>query len=278
MILRFYKCCKFVFRYLIPARLRYPLGRLIARGVCLFNARRRDVIVGNLTPLVGAERARELAPELLGNFVMTAVDFFCAHPLRTRGLVFEGWSRIESAYQENRRVMIVTAHLGNWEIGISQLLEQGYPVAALYATYTDDDIVQWIMGHRNPLVQWIPTTPGASDISVAAIEQGRILCVAADIPFGEQGRRVLIAGRPARLPVGPWSIALRAKATVIPAFIYRESPGHYRGVIHEAIKPPPGTAKQQVVKIQEIYRGHLEHYLKTYPEQWGNLQPFWDAP
>ena len=102
--------------------------------------------------------------------------------------------------------------------------------------------------------------------------------VAADIPFGEQGRRVLIAGRPARLPVGPWSIALRAKATVIPAFIYRESPGHYRGVIHEAIKPPPGTAKQQVVKIQEIYRGHLEHYLKTYPEQWGNLQPFWDAP
>ena len=45
--------------------------------------------------------------------------------------------------------------------------------------------------------------------------QRRILCIAADIPFGEQGRRVTIAGHTARLPFGPWSIALRANALLI---------------------------------------------------------------
>jgi hypothetical protein len=30
------------------------------------------------------------------------------------------------------------------------------------------------------------------------------------------------------------------------------------------------------VETQEIYRAHLENYLRTIPEQWGVLQPFWD--
>src|SRR3989338_7526108 len=160
MLLWTYKFCKFLFRYVVPARARYLLARWIARAVCFLNARRRRVIIDNLTPLVGAERAAQLAPELLGNFVMTAVDFFCTRPQGTRPITWEGWSRIEQAYQESRRLIIVTAHMGNWEIGISSLIDRGFPVAGLYATYTDDDIVQWITSHRHPQVQWIPTTPG----------------------------------------------------------------------------------------------------------------------
>jgi lauroyl/myristoyl acyltransferase len=277
MLLMSYKLLKFIFRYVIPMWLRYPLARWIASGVCLFNRKRRDVLVRNLTPLVGSNQARTLAPVQLGHFLMTAVDFFCVNPLKPREIHVEHWSRLEAAYQERRRVMVVTAHIGNWETGISYLVEKGYPVAGLYATYTDDDIVQWITSHRNPKVQWIPTLPGAADICVAAIEQGRILCIAADIPFGEQGHRVKIAGQHARLPMGPWSIALRANAIVIPAFILRQSPGRYHAFVHEPIKPVQGESmRQQLSRFQDVYRGHLEYYLKTYPEQWGNLQPFWE--
>src|SRR5258708_1767502 len=159
MVLLAYKILKFIFRHGVPASLRYPMARGIAHGICLMNARRRNVLIANLTPLVGAGKARQMAPLLLGNFCMTAVDFFCANPLRPRELTFDNWSRIESAYQEKRRVMIVTAHMGNWETGISYLVEKGYPVAGLYATYTDDDIVQWIATHLNPYVMWIPTSP-----------------------------------------------------------------------------------------------------------------------
>jgi lauroyl/myristoyl acyltransferase len=277
MILLSYRCCKFIFRYVVPAPLRYPLARAIAWAICTFNARRRNVLIGNLTPLVGAEKAARLAPVLLGNFSMTAVDFFCTRtPAARRRVTLEGWSRVETAYHKSRRVMIVTAHLGNWEIGISEIIEKGYPVAGLYATYTDDAIVQWIASHRNPHAEWIPTAPGAADACVTALQNGRILCLAADIPFGEQGRRVMIAGRPVRLPMGPWAIALRANAVVIPAFVLRQEPGRYRGILHEPIKPTTESLRTQMVKMQDVYRRHLEHYLKTYPEQWGNLQPFWE--
>src|SRR5688572_5213016 len=119
MLLRTYKVFKFIFRHLIPREFRYPLARAIARFAITFNGARRRVIVANLTPLVGTEQAVRVAPELLGNFLMTAVDFFCERPQIARNITFEGWQRIEEAYEESRRVMIVTAHMGNWEGGIS---------------------------------------------------------------------------------------------------------------------------------------------------------------
>src|SRR5262249_48190657 len=142
-MLSFYKFLKFVFRHLIPAPLRYPLARGVARGVCLFNKARREVIVGNLTPLVGPERARTLAPKLLGNFLMPAVDFFCSRRDLAATLPFENWGAIDKAYRKTRRVILVTAHLGNWEVGINCLVEKGFSVAGVYAPYRDDDIVQW---------------------------------------------------------------------------------------------------------------------------------------
>jgi lauroyl/myristoyl acyltransferase len=276
MLLASYQCLKFVFRYLVPPPLRYPLARWIARGICRFNPRRRETLVSNLAPLVGEARARELTPVLMGNFLMTAVDFFCSRPELIRQMSSTGWEHADAAYKKTGRVIIATAHMGNWEIGTSYLVNKGHRVVSVYATYTEDAIVQWILAHRNPKVEWIPATPGAADSCVKAIENGRILGIAADIPYGEHGRRVTIAGRSARLPVGPWSIALRAGATVLPAFILRESPGRYRAIIHEPIDPGAGTLKQRVVRMQDAYRGYLEQYLRAYPEQWGYLQPFWE--
>ena len=98
----------------------------------------------------------------------------------------------------------------------------------------------------------------------------------ADIPFGEKGRRRLkICGAWTHLPLGPWAIAARARAVVIPGFVLRERPGQYRVIFHDPIVPREGSLRRQMEGMQEIYRQHLEHYLQTYPEQWGVLQPFW---
>jgi lauroyl/myristoyl acyltransferase len=276
-VLSIYKVLKFTFRHLIPDFLRYPLVRLLARGICFLNRSRRQILLGNLTPLVGPVQASRLAPVLLGNFSMTAVDFFCPR----RGLVVrmkeENWPAVERAYRKSRKLMFVTAHIGHWELGISYLVEKAFSVACVYAPYRDDDIVRWIMAHRDPDVEWIPSVRGAAAASVSALERGKVLGMAADIPFGEKGHRVEICGASARLPLGPWAIASRARATVIPSFIIRETPGQYRIIFHDPILPREGSLRRQMEESQEIYRAHLERYLRTIPEQWGVLQPFWDV-
>jgi KDO2-lipid IV(A) lauroyltransferase len=234
------------------------------------------VIISNLTPLVGEVRAKAMAPKLMGNFLMTAVDFFCAHRDLAASIPFENWSAVDKAYRKTKRVILVTAHLGHWEVGISCLVEKGFSMAGVYAPYREDAIVQWILRHRQSEAEWIPASRGAALACINALERGRVLGMVADIPFGEKGRRVKIAGAYAHLPLGPWAIAVWAKATVIPVFIIRESPGRYRGVMLDPITPPEGSFRHQMEAMQDVYRAHLESYLQRYPEQWGVLQRFWD--
>jgi len=275
-MLSIYKFLKFTFRHLVPDSLRYPLARAIARGICFINRSRREIIIGNLTPVVGPEKARRLAPDLLGHFAMTSVDFFCPNRNLAVRMKAENWPAVDKAYRHSKKLIFVTAHLGNWELGISYLVEKGFAVACVYAPYRNDETVRWIMGHRNPEVEWIPSTRGAAAACVSALERGKVLGMAADIPFGEKGHRVSLCGASAHLPLGPWAIASRARATVIPSFIVRESPGQYRIIFHDPIPPHEGSLRRQMEESQNIFRTHLEHYLRTLPEQWGVLQRFWD--
>jgi lauroyl/myristoyl acyltransferase len=276
-VLSLYKCLKFVFRHLLPEEARYPLARWIARVVCWANGHRRRTIVANLIPVVGPDRAKSLAPKVLGNFSMTAVDFFCPRRDLTRDIQEENASIVEKALRRYKKVIVVTAHLGNWELGMSYLINKGFLMAGVYAPYREDEIVEWIMKHRNPDVEWIPAARGAAKACLNALESGRLLGMAADIPFGEKGHRAKICGAWTHLPLGPWAIAARAQAAVVPGFILRTRPGRYRIIFHDPILPPKGSLRRQMEAMQEVYRAHLESYLKTYPEQWGCLQSFWDA-
>lgn len=277
-MLALYKLLKFFFRHLLPERLRYAFARGMAAVVIRLNAQRRRVIVDNLTPLVGDARAKRLAPKLLGNFCMTAVDFFCSRDELLRVLKTENAAIIEKTWRKSRKVIIVTAHIGTWELGISYLVKKGFSVAGVYAPYREDTVVRWIQAHRDQEAEWIPAVRGAAEACMDALRRGRLLGMVSDIPFGEKGRRVTIAGRIARLPIGPWAIAARAGATVLPAFIIREAPGQYRMTVHDPIAVPPGSLRQQIVSMQDVYVRHLEQYLMRYPEQWGVLQPFWEPP
>lgn len=277
-MLTLYKINKFIFRYLIPPAWRYAIVRVLARVIIFFNRPRRTVIVRNLTPLIGARLARQKAPELLGHFLMTAVDFFCPHPDLLKRLQIENSGLLDRMYRRHKKVILLTAHLGTWELGMSWLVEQGFQVSGVYAPYRSDEIVRWILAHRNPEVEWIPATRGAAEACLSALERGRVLGMVADIPFGEKGSRVTIAGATTHLPLGPWSIAARSQAVVIPAFIWRDKPGVYRGCFHDPILPGEGTLRRRITQMQERYRSHLEHYLLAYPTQWGVLQPYWNRP
>src|SRR5581483_7289064 len=127
------------------------------------------------------------------------------------------------------------------------------------------------MKHRNPEVEWIPAARGAAAACVSALERGRLLGMVADIPFGEKGYRAPMMGSWTRLPLGPWAIASRARAAVIPAFILRERPGRYHGVLLDPIFPGEGSFRRQMVTMQDAYRRLLETYIQKYPEQWGVL-------
>ncbi len=271
-----FKVLKFLFRYGVPVPLRYVAARMLASLVYHASASRRRVLIRNLTPLIGAKEAARVAPRLFGNFAMTSVDFFCPRRDLVRNIEGEYDAVLHKYWKRYKKVIIVTSHLGNWELGMSYLISKHFSMAGVYAPYREDDVVSWIMSHRNPDVEWIPVAHGAAEACLNALERGRVLGLLADIPYGEKGRRVQIGSGHTHLPLGPWAIAVRAHAVVVPGFVLRTRPGRYRIVFHDPIEPSEGSFRKQMERMQEVYRAHLENYLTRYPDQWGMLQSFWD--
>lgn len=273
---RLYELLEWLFTFVVPKRWRYAMARGAAKALCRIDRSRRLIIEANLAPFIGQEQAHKRAPALLAGFATTAVDFFCQPADVLKKVTIENNAALEAAYRSGGRVMAVTAHLGHWEIGLSCLAQVGYPVTGVYSSFSDPRIDRWMKRHRDSRVDWVPVGSNVVRRCLDALERHRVVGMVVDVPFGEKGRHVLIAGHPTRLPAGPWMIARRAKAVVFPCFIVRESSGRYRARIHHPIEPRRGTMHQDIERMQTIFIGHLEHYLTNYPEQWGLLSPFWE--
>ncbi len=271
-----YQSLQFIFKYAIPSAARYKTARILARLVYGLNFSRRQVLVRNLEPLVGPTRAKVVAPQLLANFAMTSVDFFCPRGELLRNLQVDHAEIVDTTLKRFKKVILVTAHIGNWELGMNYLFNKGYPMTGLYALYREDSVVRWILGQREKSVQWIPASRGAAQDCLQALENGRLLALAADIPFGEKGRLVPLAKGWTRMPLGPWFVAARAQAAVIPGFILRQRPGFYRLTFYDPILPASGLLRREVLRMQDHFRVQFERALLINPEQWGVLHPYWE--
>ncbi|HKB47988.1 MAG TPA: hypothetical protein VKC57_09845, partial [Ktedonobacterales bacterium] len=106
-------------------------------------------------------------------------------------------------------------------------------------------------------------------------------------------------GEPARLPTGPFALALRSGAPVMAVFSWRTGPGRQVGVFtrldFEALRreaaPPRGAAgtagtavaaarvrtEQQTERAQRLFMDELERRIAAHPDQWVSASlPIWE--
>ncbi len=247
---------------------------LLAKVVLWFRPEQKSFLIGNLTPLLGP-RAPEVAPRVLGHVFTNTYDFLFRSRALQAALNVEGFEHVEAAYRSSGRVMLVTAHFGHWELGLPRLVANGYAVAGLYAPFENSFWARWIHTRRDPRIEWIRAVPGAARQAEQALEARKVLGIVADLPFGESGETVSIAGHRARLAMGPWLLAARTQAIVIPGFILREPSGNYRIIYHPPLCKEGKDARAQAQSYLSQYADLLSSYLLRTPEQWGVLQPFW---
>ncbi len=276
MTLTLLRLLQFLFCRFVPAAWRYPLARRIAYAICALQPKRRHLLEKNLSPLIGPNEAIRQAPAMLAHFFFNEVDFFCTPKEVEKNSFFDGLEHLEAAWRDRKRVIVITAHLGHWELGTSMIVNQGYPVTALYAAFPPGSAGEWVHRQRDPRVHWQLAVPGASQSLQKALEGGRLVCLLGDLPFGETGEPILMAGHTTRLPLGPWHLALRTQATIVPGFVLRDAPGHYRVKLFTPLKTGTGTLQERTEFYRTQYRDLLEIFLRKYPDQWGVLQPFWE--
>jgi KDO2-lipid IV(A) lauroyltransferase len=180
-----------------------------------------------------------------------------------------GWELVDRALAQGRGFMIVTGHLGNWELGGSYVAARGVPLEAVarrmenplfdqYLTETRRRIGMTVI-HDADAVRRVPRALREQHAVAFLIDQGAVGLASTWVPF---------FGRYAKTPRGPAVFALRLRAPLLFACALRQPNGRF--VIHfeEVPVEHTGTLDADVDRIVASYTSTLERWVRRAPEQY----------
>jgi len=194
-----------------------------------------------------------------------------------------GDERLVAAHREGRGAILLTAHVGNFELGGLFLAQLGLEVAAVYVP----DPSPVIERHREEARRLLGVTGIAVDRSpfgflpvFRALERNFCVAMQGDRDVSGTGRAMPLFGKTASFPIGPFRIAQASGAPVFPVFVLQENDGRYRTVVEEPIRVPHAhgeAAHEAVLAGLTAFVAHLERTIRAHPTQWFRFARFWES-
>ena len=196
---------------------------------------------------------------------------------------FDGEHHVHRALAEGHGVLLLTAHLGNWEAAGQLLARLDVPINVTGLDNESAEIRFLLNQASRAKFRLIPLTGSPTDAIplVAALRRGEVVAILGDRMYGGPSARVPFLGSPAAFPVGPYVVAAIAGAPVVHVFNLREPGGHYRYFGSPPQHPEMPPHNQRDAYLRECaarFAQDLESILKRDPLQWYNFYPFWDLP
>lgn len=234
----------------------------------------------------GDHRVRRTAWQMGYEHAYHWIDFFRWSQLPIERLLerveVEGEEYFRTARASGRGTLLVTAHMGNPEVGATGLGRHVEPVHVLYwrdrfATAEEFRTRMRLRGN----VHGIPVD--ASPLSVIpalnVLQEGGILAAHGDRDFNDQGWPCEFFGAVTTFPPGPFLLAVRGDALIVPTYFLVRPDRGFRAVYEEPIETRgAGTPDERARAAMATWLARLEVRIRAHPEQWYCFYPFWGHP
>lgn len=196
---------------------------------------------------------------------------------------FDGEHHMREALARGKGVLLLTAHLGNWEAAGQLLGRLGVPINVTGFDRETPEIRAVLDQASKATFKLIPLTGSPTDVIllVAALRRGEVVAMLGDRPYGSPSARVPFLGGEAAFPIGAYVMAAIAGAPLVPVFNLREPDGHYRFFAFPPERPQMPSHDQRDPYLRDCaarFAQRLETVLRRDPLQWYNFFPFWDQP
>lgn len=266
----------------LPRPVRLALARALAgRASAWFPAERARVRanLARVRPHASAAEHERLVDDVFRHFAVCFADLIStnrreARPARLVARI-EGDEHLLAADAERRGLVLVTAHLGNSELGGRLLATRlDRPTHVVVAAEADPGVERFLRGGRAPVRFVRRGDPMAALPLVAALRRHEVVALQGDRALGTRGDVLVdFFGEPAPFPLGPFLLARAAGAPVVPAFCLLERDDSYTVAM---AKPIHVTAGEEAAALAE-WVGVLEAMVRRTPEQWFNFFDVWSA-
>lgn len=268
--------------YFIAMRLSWRAGYRVATFLSLLkyhlSPRDRRAVVGNLMRILPASQQAEInqyAKESFVHFGKYLFEFFRFSLLTKENLSsfirMEGLKHIERALEKGRGVIILTAHIGNWELGGVAMSLLGYPFVAVALPHRHRKVDAFFNFQRQRLgAVVIPSLGPAVRRIYDALKHNKMIALVGDRDFANTGKRMEFLGATKIIPRGPAVLALKTGAAIVPAFVIRQKDDTSILEFLEPIDCP-----QEENAILAACTRVIEKKIRQYPDQWLMFREFW---
>jgi predicted LPLAT superfamily acyltransferase len=194
---------------------------------------------------------------------------------------FDGEKNLRDALAEKRGVLLLTAHVGNWEAAGQLLTRIDVPITVTGFDRETPEIRAELNRASKQNFRLLPLTGSPMDVIplVAALRRGEVVAMLGDRAYGSPSARISFLGGIASFPIGAYVIAAIAGAPLMHVFSLREPAGRYRffGFPPQHPKMPPHNERNAYLQnCSANFARDLESVLKRDPLQWYNFFPFWE--
>ena len=190
----------------------------------------------------------------------------------TRGIVrYAGLEHFLAAKERGRGVLVVTGHLGLWELSSFYHSLMGYPMSMVIRRLDNPLVDRMVNGirclHGNTVLHKDDFARGL----LGAMRRGETVGILMDTNMTPpQGVFVDFFGTPACTASGLARVAMRTEAAILPGFLtWREEEQKYVLEFGECLEfVRTDDDEQDIISNTQICTTAIERWIRRFPEQW----------
>lgn len=225
-------------------------------------------------PELSSEQVDDLARRAYAHLGRSSIETALLPSIGQQGVLgmvesVEGFEMVEDAISRGHGAVLVTGHLGNWELAGAYVAARGVPMDVIVRTQANPLFDAYINETRATLGMTVVRDYEAARRTPRSLKEGRAVAFVSDQGvMGLASTYVPFFGRPAKTPRGAAVFAMKYDTPTMFVTALRQPSGKYRVSVERVPIVRTGNREADVDAIVANYTAILERWVRTAPEQY----------
>jgi KDO2-lipid IV(A) lauroyltransferase len=271
----------------VPLSVAYAMAAAAGRLAYFLVPSARGTICENLSVVFSesptSRRVRRTALAVFQNDAKNWVDTLRIGQLSREDILdsvaVDGWHHLEAALSEGKGVILVTLHLGNFDLVGQVLAARGLNVTVPVEHMKPAKLFDFLLHQRISKGITLVPVERAPRAMLQALRLGQVVGVAGDRNMAGRVEWVDFFGKSAPMPRGPASLARHTGAPLLLAIGLRTGSSRYQGIITPPLElcASVDSALAERENTQRLAHA-FEPFIKRFVDQWLVFSPIWPDP
>jgi KDO2-lipid IV(A) lauroyltransferase len=236
-----------------------------------FYKKRVKIVINNLKKVhksLTYRDAKIMAGKIYRNFAQFIYEFLILPKINKSNLFqyleIKDKEYLDNAIKKGKGAIVLTSHLGNWELGAAMLGILGYAPTVISLPQPSKYIKNFFTKRREAVGMKVVYLEDKLRDVFYALKRGKVVATLGDRVYSGPQKEGRLFGEKLYFPKGIFEIQKRIGAPILPAFCIKE------GEKYKVYFEP--ELKNGIEEWSEI----LERYIKQYTTQWFVFDPLWN--